>query len=292
MKKLITFGLPLLLLALVLAGCDSPAATPLPGSVTYEYLKGGSTYKLTITQSTAKAAYTPVVGDTYILLIITGGQTKTSSGTIAGFSNNMFTLKPSNSTVTFTVQISGNAIVKVSGTITLEGSGGTVKGPDTASGSNGGGSGSGNGNSSSNGNGSGDGSGNGTGSGSGGGSLVGTVNSVDELLALIGSLPPNTSANPYLIALNTSDISGISGIEPSVGIPEIMESKKYVNLDLSGSNITSIGSRAFLGCSRLTGITISNTVTSIGNEAFHWSGLTSVTIPDKRKMTHFTQLQG
>jgi len=136
MKKLIAFGLSVFLLTLLLTGCDSLFGAG-NQTVSYECIKGGSTYRLTVTQNTAKAAYTPVSGDTYILLIITGTQTKTSSGTVVSFSGGVLTLKPSQTTVTFTVQVSGNSIVKISGTITLEGSGGTVTGPDTASGSDG-----------------------------------------------------------------------------------------------------------------------------------------------------------
>ena len=48
-----------------------------------------------------------------------------------------------------------------------------------------------------------------------------------------------------------------------------------------GNSVTSIGQRAFYGCSGLTSIEIPNSVTSIGNSAFDGcSGLTSIEIPN------------
>ena len=61
----------------------------------------------------------------------------------------------------------------------------------------------------------------------------------------------------------------------SVVIPET------VTYDSNTYYVTSIGYSAFDECSRLTSVTIPNSVTSIGNSAFvYCSSLTSVTIPD------------
>ena len=56
---------------------------------------------------------------------------------------------------------------------------------------------------------------------------------------------------------------------------------KSVEHEGSAYSVTSIGDRAFYGCSGLTSVTIGNSVTRIGSSAFHYcSGLTSVTIPN------------
>jgi len=88
-----------------------------------------------------------------------------------------------------------------------------------------------------------------------------TVTSVDELLTLLYFSQPNTPDPPYLFKLNTNNIDDFK---------MYYGPDRYFSLDLSGSSMTTI----------LPG--------GLGG----YTTLTSITIPDKRKMTHFTQLQG
>jgi hypothetical protein len=75
---------------------------------------------------------------------------------------------------------------------------------------------------------------------------------------------------PYAISLNVSDLGGIK---------ETLEENntKYISLDFSGSTITIIPEMVFntrsrpisRGCITLTGVIISNSITSIENGAFY-----------------------
>jgi len=80
-------------------------------------------------------------------------------------------------------------------------------------------------------------------------------------------------------------------------LAEIYATKKYVSLDLSPMT-GSILDLAFLhgnGEEYIVSLKLSGTVRSIADSFDRFGdrflSLTSVTIPDKRKMTHFTQLQ-
>jgi len=151
----------------------------------------------------------------------------------------------------------------------------------------------------------GDGSGNGDGGGDNGSTSLSEppnpFTSIASMKAWLDSAPANTAATAYTIQLNVSDL-GVDSY--AVGSALKTNDTKYVNLDLSGSSITSIEENAFFFCEKLTNVTIPNSVTSIGEMAFagcfsltdvtigsgvtsigvsafiSCHGLTSVTIPD------------
>ena len=187
MKKHIVFSVFLvcvLIIGFSLAACSIGGtgstlsiddSEPPPSMIFSNTTRDGFLYRLTITQKAAARAasdsFTPADGDSYALEIIKNEEvTNTSTGTIQGFANNTFTLKPSNSDTTFTVRISGEKIVSVTGSIAVQDSDTPVTpGTFAASGGGGGGGssgGGGGGNSSS--------GGNGNSSGGDGGSTGGT----------------------------------------------------------------------------------------------------------------------
>ena len=96
-----------------------------------------------------------------------------------------------------------------------------------------------------------------------------SLNSAEALKAYLDKQPANTPDKPIKVAVTANALT----------LPNIVEtinsSGKYVSLSFSGNALTVIPDKAFYDDS-----TYKDCETLI-----------SITIPDKRKMTHFTQLQ-
>ena len=105
------------------------------------------------------------------------------------------------------------------------------------------------------------------------------VTAYNALVAKGGADAAKDSAYPY-----TTDFQ--SGTEQTRNLTSItVSSGYYFNSNLTsiyvGSNVTSIGSGAFVYCTGLTSITIGNSVTSIGvYDSASCTSLTSINIPD------------
>ena len=198
-SKITAFGFAVLVAAIVfglaalsLAGCDSGSGITVaePLSEKYTVVKDGKTYELTITQSPANAkakAPFPAEGDSYVLKITAKDATQTSGGTVKAYSNNNFTLAASNNLpVSFEVTTDNSkAIIRITGTITLQ-DGTAITGPGSLTTSSGGG---------------GDGGGGGGGSGNGGAG-------VSKTLSGTISISPSGS-----VAVNTELTATYSGSE-------------------------------------------------------------------------------
>ena len=108
--------------------------------------------------------------------------------------------------------------------------------------------------------------------------------SISDMRNWLAAQPENTAETAYTVMLNVSTLrggyasDGSSETYGNAGNALNLNKTKYVNLDLSGSTITSIERKAFMECTSLTGITIPSSVTGIGSVAF-WrcTNLTSVT---------------
>ena len=96
--------------------------------------------------------------------------------------------------------------------------------------------------------------------------------------------PQVTTINPALFYSNTKLASIIIGN----GVTTIGESAFYScgqdegvteTVVSMGSNVTSIGANAFRDCNKLKSVTLPSKLTTIGNEAFNGSSLTSISIP-------------
>jgi uncharacterized repeat protein (TIGR02543 family) len=108
------------------------------------------------------------------------------------------------------------------------------------------------------------------------------IDDIEVFYEYLKDLPPNTDNTPNTIVLNVNDLGGDPETLASI-VYALNSAEKFINLDLSGSTFSSnkIPAEAFEECHTLTGITIPNSVTSIGFCAFNnCTSLTSVTIPD------------
>jgi len=107
-----------------------------------------------------------------------------------------------------------------------------------------------------------------------------TFTSIEDFRTWLGSQPDNIETVPYHVKLNVDSLDGdSSNTSPSVGNVLKTNANKYVKLDLSGSNLEQIEKMAFSQCFTLVGITIPDSVTTIGGNAFfNCTNLTGVTI--------------
>jgi len=115
-----------------------------------------------------------------------------------------------------------------------------------------------------------------------------TGDSLDAFKAWLDAMPTNTPETAYNAALNVTSLGTGTRIHPynqnlttsQLAVILVENKNKYVNLNLSGSNLISIEERDFYFCDTLTSIDIPLSVKSIGNSAFtSCTWLTSIILP-------------
>ena len=247
-----------LIIALAFSVCSNPTGSETktePLTEKYTAVKGAKTYELTITQSAANSQAKSTAKTVFTPAAGDSYVLKiTENGVTQTSSGTVKAYSNNKFTLASSVNVSVSFEVTInsSGTITNITGTITVQGGVTITGPG----------ALTPGGGDGGGDGDGDGDGDNNGSVT-TFTSVAEFETWLNNQAANTESKPYSVVLVISDLNGLGTVLKNA-------SDKYVSIDFTGSTFTSIGERAFYDCFRLT----------------------SITIPDKRKMTHFTQLQG
>ena len=105
-----------------------------------------------------------------------------------------------------------------------------------------------------------------------------TFTSAAELKAWLDSQPKNTPETAYNVKLNVSSLGGDIYTNGSVAYALQQCYNKHINLDLSGSTITSIERGELGDLYNLVSVTIPNSVNSIEHNPFAMSSLTTINV--------------